>query len=538
MPVIRSRRDKDVKVNDGKAKLPFYQQNSYLGMCSQFTIPVTPAVSPNILTTGTQIYVDLEEFEVSTIDDFAFRFTIRAINDTKLAPIFYWFNEIEIRAEKGTGSVLQRIHSETMRQWMYFTQNQEEREHWARLGNYTIIRDPKTNRESIVVTDDNIIKAGEVRDIYLHLPSTFMQTSQIDMRHLMSELRFQLELSRDILLDGTTQADFELENIHMVIQSYQESASDTQTKLDGYKKSNHKYIYLDCERLTYNDRTIQSNSRQRFNLDQFMLKSPFMIFVWKPSSNPNVTDGSKYTYREIGDQGKIDLENSGGRSVYGNGNPPQAIEFFTKLIDQTGVYNQKGVYIMNWSEDIKQSLAGVINGYQQFDGSNWYLSFEIGEEAVSEVHRWSSFTTPGFNALANPMSNGGVGNLVVNNEINPIPLNIGNRIDYRNRFDESLLKYGITLNNTSGSDYDQVIDITYNPENGDVSSRIGLPTYINQVPATDSTDTALQVFNRPSVLTRGKDGWVSGSNYTLEIYCYKFKELLIHKNGRITCREL
>ena len=538
MPVIRSRRSKEYKVKDNGAHLPAYQQNSYLGMCSQYTIPVTPAVSKTALTTGSQVYVDLEEFECSTIDQFCFRFTIRAINDTKLAPVFYWFSEIEIRAEKGTGDVLQRIYPENMRLWYFLTMNEEERKYWADLGNFTITTDPKTGRQSIDVTQDNIIKAGETREIFLHLPSTFMQSSQIDMRHLVSELRFQLELSRDVLLDSTTQADFELENIHMLIQSYQETASDAQTKLDAWKKNHHKYVYLDCERLTYNDRTLQSNSKQRFNLDQFQNKSPFMMFVFKPSTNPTVANKSRYKYREIGDYGTIDLENSGGRSIYGNGNPAQSIDFFTKLHGETGNYIQKGCYIMNWSEDIKQSLAGIINGYQQFDGSNYYLSFEFDNEAVQETVALESFASPGFLAITDPLSPNGVGIFEINQKIERIPVNIANINDYTNRMNLLLDDTEVQLQSISGNNYDPAMIVTYTKASGDASSRVGLPQIYNQVPAFDSNNPTSSAYIVPRITQQGVDGWDTSANYQLEIYCYKFKELLINKNGRLTCREL
>ena len=538
MPTIVSRRNKDQKIKDGRCKLPAYQSLATLGYQTCYAINIQPAPSANALTSSSQIYFDLEEYECDQIDKVAMRFRIRAINDTWLVPIWYWFREWEIRFQKGSGDIGNRLFPENFYLYYYLTMNEEERKIWEDLSNFSVRMDPKTKRQS-VYTDlkKNVIPAGETRDIYVHIPITWLQTSQIDMRTILSELRFQMETAGNaILLNGTTQADFELEDINMIIMSMAETASDTQARISTQRNHKHKYIYLDCEKLTYNTRTLQSNSRQRFNLDQFQNKCPFLFFVFKPNTNPTGED--LYTFRELGDEGTIDFENSGGKSIHGNGRPIKNREYFKEYTEQTGNYPIKGGYIMNFSDDIKLSMAGVLNSLIQFDGSNYYLSFEFGDEAVSEVHRWQGFTTPGFNALTNPMSNGGVGNLVVNGVINPEPINVGNRTDYRNRFDESLEKYGISLDNTSGSNYDQVVDITFTKQSGDVSNRIGIPTYINQVPATDSLDPSLFVYNRPRITQRGKDGWISGSNYSLEIFCYKFKELLIDTNGHLSCRDL
>ena len=148
-------------------------------MDSQYTIPITPTVSKQALTQTTQIYYDLEPNECGTIDSLCVRFTIRAINDTYLVDPFKYFREIEIRAEKGTGDVLQRIYPECMKLFYWQVFNEEERKMWAELGNFTILVDPKTGRESIAITEKNLILQVKLV-MYFPLRIMFLKQGQLN----------------------------------------------------------------------------------------------------------------------------------------------------------------------------------------------------------------------------------------------------------------------------------------------------------------------------------------------------------------------
>ena len=45
-------------------------------------------------------------------------------------------------------------------------------------------------------------------------------------------------------------------------------------------------IYLDHERLTYNDKTLTASQTTKFALDQFVGKCPFIIVVIKSNTSP------------------------------------------------------------------------------------------------------------------------------------------------------------------------------------------------------------------------------------------------------------
>ena len=537
MPKVVSRLSKEIKVKDGNGKIPIHQSLLTLGYDSQFTIPIQNSVSKSALSNATQIYFDIDENECGKIDMCCFKWTIRAINDTYLSPVFYWARELELRAQRGVGEVLNRIYSFSYIYWLWTCCNEEERKEWANLSNFTIVKDLKTGRESIDITEKNLIPAGTTKDIYMPIPCSFLQNGSIDCRHLTSEFRFQFEMSGDVAIKGTSNNDFELENIQFIVNSYIESISDTQSRLTNSKREHNKTLYLDCERLTYNDRNLQSNSRQRFNLDQFQNKMSFMVCVIKPNGNPNSQDSSDWTFCEGISQ--IDFENSGGKSLYGNGNPVKSREIFTKFVHETGNNALKGVYTINFSNSQKEAiLCNCINGYFQFDGSNYYISLEFKDEAVGEQQRINGIDsiTNGSAGVLNPLPNGAI-NLVINGKTTgTISLNSAN---IQNILDTELPKYGIknaTVNGDTAIVNGGNIVISFDPKDGDIYNKINSISAVNSIPPINTSLNP--IYFTDEIFTQGKDGWVSGSSYQLEIYAYKWKELLINKNGTLTCREL
>jgi hypothetical protein len=83
----------------------------------------------------------------------------------------------------------------------------------------------------------------------------------------------------------------------------------------------------------------------------------------------------------------------------------------------------------------------------------------------------------------------------------------------------------------SNVDASATITATFNAANGEVYGAKLDPLQA----VSGSSDTC---YTSTAVATTGKDGWVSGSTYTSEVYCFKFRELVIGTDGRIKVRDL
>ena len=93
----------------------------------------------------------------------------------------------------------------------------------------------------------------------------------------------------------------------------------------------------------------------------------------------------------------------------------------------------------------------------------------------------------------------------------------------------------ISQRNYSATAIDNSLDsatsqsITFSNTSGRVSDELGKISIVgNGIPKVNST----------TVTTYGDDGWVSGSDYEISIYCYKWAKLKVHKNGSLTTEDL
>ena len=209
------------------------------------------------------------------------------------------------------------------------------------------------------------------------------------MKHLVSDLRFRIELNNDCVVSGS-KTDFKLDQLNLFITSPQEADFDKSSRTSRQRGNAHKYIFLDAERLTYNDKTLTSQAETRWNLDQFVGKAPFLLVVIKPNTAPNATDKSLWNYLEVGEDATFDLENSSGRYIIGNGTPIKEVEVVTNFTQVTENFPLRGAYVVDFSDNIKKSLARVINGIHQFTGQNDYLRIEFGSAPVAEVQTVST----------------------------------------------------------------------------------------------------------------------------------------------------
>ena len=71
--------------------------------------------------------------------------------------------------------------------------------------------------------------------------------------------------------------------------------------------------------------------------------------------------------------------------------------------------------------------------------------------------------------------------------------------------------------------------ITYSANAGRISDDLGKITILpNGTPKVNST----------SVTTYGDDGWTTGSNYEVNVFCYKWAKFCVEKDGSLSVEDL
>ena len=524
MPQLKHKEElENPLVSEKGSLLPAHQSHMTAGQDSYITIPATPSPATTILGSGNTYYLDLESDEVGRIDDITLRFTISCSTaDVECVPPEYWFKRIILEAEKGSGDELIHIYPENMVLWNWVVQDRIGREKSSHLSNYHRTELKSESAEKYWVSEKTKFKAGETRDVYIQIPALFLHLNAIDMKHIRSDFRFRLEFSNDIVISGD-RTNLSLDSLNTVIRTFAEESYDFQKRMNRLRNNNHKYIYLDHEILTYNDKTLTANATTKFALDQFTGKCPFLVVVIKPNITPVASDKSLFNYTEIGNGGTFDITNSSSQSLLGNGTSIKQDYIYDYFTKQTGNPHLQGVYIIPFCENIKKSFAGHLNGFFEFVGLKDYLEINFDSAPTSEVHTISLSGAPTGGTYRYAFENGNISDTQL--DYNDNTTTIKSAIDSI----PALQQRNITVTANQSLDSGSSQTITFNTGSGKVSDEVGKITIlgdgINKVTGT-------------TVSTVGKKGWTTGSNYTVEIHMYKFKCLDVLKTGKISCKDL
>ena len=524
MPQLKNLADVELpKIHEGGALLPLHQAHMTGGMDGTITVPATPAISSDILGSGNTYYYDLEPDTIGRIDDICFRFTITCSTaDVECLPPQQWFSRLILEAEKGSGDELIHIYPENMVFWSFLTENREGREKSSRLGNWARIKLDHEAAEKYGINEKTKFKAGETRDVYLQIPALFLHLNALDMRHTRNDFRFRMEFSNDIVVSGD-RTNLSLDSLNLVAQTFNEESFDYRHRMGRSQKNDHKYIYLDHEILSYNSYTLNAGATQKFALDQFVGKCPFLFVVIKPNNAPVASDKSKINYVEIGKDGTFDITNPSSQSLLGNGTAIKQDYVYDQWTKQTGNPHVKGVYLINFSKSVKQSLAGKICGFFEFVGVRDYLEITFDSAPTQEVHTITTDALGVTGSYRYAFENGIISDQELDYDAEPAAIQTAiNAIP-------QLAERDISVTVNDGIDAVTSQTVTFNNRSGKVSDEFGKITILgNGTPKVNST----------TVSTPHKSGWSSGSNYTVEIHMYKYRCLEVSKRGKITTKDL
>ena len=515
---------KPAKVIDSGALLLNFQKNITGGMDSYYTIPMNPAPPTNSIGGGKQLYFDLERDECGEINDLCLEFEISCSTaDVELTPTPYWFERIVIEASKGSGDILKTIWPEEFFIWNQITMDEETRDRWAKLSNWSIkkLKQDGTS-ERICVGENNKFRAGKTYKVRLHLPALFLHLDAIDMKQIRSDLRIRMEMSNDVVISGD-KSNLSLDNVRLFVRSFNEESYDNARRQGRQQKNKHKYIYNDVERLQINDKTLTAGSTVRLPLDSFVGKCGMLAVFIKPSTNPGASDKSIYNFQNLGVNTSFDITNSAGQSMLGNGTPINEEHLNNVFCSHTQNPHLDGIYVIPFCEDIKKNMLGIMNGVMDFVSVHDYLEITFDDAPTQEVHQIQtvSLGTTGSYRLA--FENGVMDTTEL--AYDATETQVQNALAAIPKCKE--LGLSVTLDNALDTNTTQ--NYTFNANSGKVSEELGKLTYIgNGTPRVSAS----------SVTTYGEKGFTTGSNYQITILMYKFKCLTVDTKGNITCKEL
>ena len=515
------------KVSDGeKRSVPVFQSFATIGHKEWFTIPIQPTAPTNAFSSApTTIYYDIEPHDAKEVKDLCIRLTLSASGgDVRIVGAPFLFDTITLISNKGSGDNLVKLYAENIIAWCMLTMNDEEQQQWSKLMNFSLADSKSRNLKKYWYNESNYIRDGETRQIYMPLPLNFVKMSALDLSHLKNPLRLRFECSNDVVIDGSVN-NLSLDNIELLVCGHQESAFDMHAREARNKRANHAYNFLDVERITINDRTLNASTKTDFFLDQLTSKVAFFLVCIKGNTNPANSDDTLFDYLEIGKNGTFDIESSSGRSEYCNGNPVSQTVLYHHLQEQLQSKPFAGMYIIPFCEDIKKSIIlGNINGFKQMTGAKEKLSIVFDSAPTSEVQTISIGTTATAGTYRYAFENFAFSDQEVDyNDSTSDLLSAINAIPYLQERNYTASSVANNIN-TSASHA-----VTFTNTNGNISNEVGKITIVgNGIPKVNST----------SVTTYGDDGWASGSNYEVSIYAYKWAKFCVDNDGELKVEQL
>ena len=334
-----------------------------------------------------------------------------------------------------------------------------------------------------------------------------------------------------MVVSGTA-SNLSLENVNFVVRSVDEDRFDIEARDKVQKNYDQKYVYLDCERTIYNDKTLTAAKETRYDLSSFNGKAAFLMVCIKNSTQA-ASDKTLYDYYEVGPDATFDIQNSAGASQLSNGSPVS--EEYIKRYFVNELHNDcpKGLYFIPFCEDIRKAIAGsLIGGFNEFVGQKDYLALTFGSAGQAEVHtiaRANGANTAGYYRVVTTKSGINDSDLAYNATTTNIQDAIKSLPSIADR------NYSVTINTALNAATKNVTATFDTNRDGPVSKEVGvvsiLPTTLNASGTNDYVSSS-------TVTTRGRRGWNSGSSYSTEIYMFKFRELTVDKHGNLTVRDL
>ena len=506
--------------------VPSFMKYATLGHKEWFHLPIQPTAPTNAFSAAPKnIHYDLEPYDCQHIESLMVRLKISASGgDVQLVGSPYLFDEVEIRSDKGSGKILARIIPEEVVAWSMLTLNEESQDECARLGNYALPNIKSSNQRKYWYNETNYIRNGESKYIYYSLPLNFISLHGLDMSHVKNPIRFTFSTSSDVCISGSAN-NLSLDGIDYFVSSHHEAPDDEEQRKRIARSAHHAYNFLSADRLQINDKTLTSGQKTEIYLDNFTGKSPFLMIVIKGSTSPQASNGTLFDYYEIGKNGTITLENTSGKDLLANGNPLNQQQLYTHLQEQLGRKTYKGVYILPFTEDIRKSVAGAINGFFQFNGSRLKLCITPDSAPTQEIHAISLGTTASAGTYRyNFEKISGVSDAEI--DYNDSTSDILTSINNMQCLKDINISASAVSNNLAST---TTQNITFDARSGRVSDELGKITIVgNGIPKINST----------SISTYGDDGWTTSSNVEINVFCFKFHKFIVGKDGSLDVEEL
>lgn len=484
------------------------------------TFPVKAGALPaTAFTTGALIKEKIETQSAGKIKSAYLELTIAesgASQSMTLAPVWQWFQYIELWTNNGSGDMIQRIYDDVL-QFNLLTQ----------LDNCRLKRVLSTsNCDSEALWTGDVIPASGSRTYRLPLVGTFWDRFQPHFGSELKDIEVRFQCRNGIVTSGSGVPS--LTSMNIIFEELDAHPITDQLHLKSHTVMAHVGNLLDWV-LVEESTTFTAGTKRLIALDNIVGKVPYLLFVLRAAVT-NANNG-RQNYSTLGANAQIDLLDNSSQSLYGKGVAMKGSFLRDYIwIDQVNndVAQRSAVYLLPFCESVSKSNHGVMCGFHEFDGSKFYLSITPDAAAVDEIHTIN---------CTNAANDGGRYCLELGGDVTDSLAFDANAAAIKAAVDALpfCARRRITSTASGALTTDATVTFT-SPDGSDIVNRYKVKpiTLVNNSLADGGVAEAAV----SSVTTYGTNGFDGTGTYTISIYAPVFKRAIQKPSGDLDLHQL
>lgn len=250
---------------------------------------------------------------------------------------------------------------------------------------------------------NNSTRAGESITVYLPLLNTWLNNSEVYMRHLADDITIDFHPSSDITSYQAGSPVISCDDLQMIIQTEQLTGQDERQHEIFHKSVISSNRFLDVVPVNFYAKQLTAGQETKLELDSIHGQVAGMLVCVKPQGATNTNNGN-FSYTNVG--GTYDLLDAGSRSILGSGVPLDEKylrgEIWAQHFNNDFSQRRNCVWIP-FCESSVSAFHGKKDGYIRMDGERNYLAitprntagvsptidFQVNEVATSGSFRVS-----------------------------------------------------------------------------------------------------------------------------------------------------
>ena len=352
------------KRTDVKSFTPLHQVQVHRGRTAYQTTSFK-GVPANLFQGSSRFVGQIQQGSLPSIKSATLKITVKVIGGTgTLVEVADWFDRIEIKSQNGS-KLLTTLYNDT------------------NLFNYNLIEGQKLRKlkEVGLINNDWSLNstsrsANDIVTVFLPLVGSVFGLSDLYFENSVGDLNIEFYPTNGIIKtsDGAT---ITCEGMDIISETEILPSKDQETHLAHYSKSISSCRFLEPIENHFYSHQMNNGQEYKFDLDAVTGDvSHFLVLIRISGTSPTSILPFN-TYVDIGGDGTVDVQNSSGKSLFGNGNAvPYAFlnsEVFNSHVS-TDFNSYKNAILIPFCNNVTSSHHGSKDSFLPLRGQRHYVT--------------------------------------------------------------------------------------------------------------------------------------------------------------------